>query len=85
MPTQAMPSLWDMVRITMRVVWRVTRIVFHETTGVFFALFAVYGGIAAWRQWRYRPTHWVIAFAVVYALMMAAFAYFSFRRAKRVR
>jgi glycerol uptake facilitator-like aquaporin len=87
MPVQASnaPSLWDMIRITLRVMWRVMRIVFHETTGVFFALFAVYGAVMAWRQWHYKPTYWLVAFAVGYAVMMAAFAFYSFRRARRIR
>jgi len=71
--------------IALRVIWRVVRQLFHETTGVFFALFALYGAIAAWRAWKYHPASWVIGFAVIYALMMATFAVFAFRRARRIR
>lgn len=87
MPPQLRPTLWESILITLRVIWRVVRQVFHETTGVFFALFAVYGGIAAYREWKYHPTYWllIIAFAVLYAGMMAIFSFFAFRRARRIR
>jgi hypothetical protein len=85
MPAQLAPSLWESIMIALRVIWRVTRQVFHETTGFFFALFAVYGAIAAWREWKYHPAYWVIAFAVIYTAMMAAFSVFAFIRARRIR
>ena len=69
----------------MRNLWRVMRQVFHETTGTFFLLFALYGGLAAWRQWKYRPTHWLVIFAILYSVMMAVFALGAFRRSRRVR
>ena len=71
--------------ITLRVIWRVIRQLFHETTGVFFALFALYGAIAAWREYKYHPAHWVIGFAVLYAIVMGIFAILAFRSARRVR
>lgn len=73
------------MRVTLRVFWRVTRQFFHEATGVLFAFFAVYGGLAVWRQWKSRPIYWLMGFAVIYAGMMAAFAFIAFRRARRVR
>jgi hypothetical protein len=85
MPVPLGPTLWQSIMIAVRVIWRVTRQVFHETTGVFFAIFALYGAIAAWREWKYHPTYWIIGFAVLYAAMMAAFAFFAFRRARRIR
>jgi len=87
MPPQLGPTLWESIKIALRVIWRAVRQLFHETTGVFFALFAVYGGIAAWREWKYHPTYWIwiIVFAVLYAMMMAAFAFLAFRRARRIR
>lgn len=85
MNERAFPAFWQSARTFLRNLWRVARQVFHETTGTFFALFALYGALAAWRQWRYRPTPWVIAFAAIYALMMAVFAWGAFRRARRVR
>jgi hypothetical protein len=41
--------------------------------------------LAAWRQWKLHPVAWIMGIAIVYALMMAAFAYLSFRQARRVR
>ncbi len=85
MPAQVAPTLWQSILIALRVIWRAIRQLFHETTGVFFAIFAIYGAVAAWREWKYHPTRWIIGFAIVYALMMAAFAIHAFHRAKRVR
>jgi hypothetical protein len=78
-------SLWQSSKITFRVLWRVTRQLFHEVAGAFFAIFAVYGSLMAWRQWHSKPTAWLVGFAVVYALMMAFFSITSFLRARRVR
>lgn len=50
-----------------------------------FIIFAIYGSLMAWRQWKTRPVPWLIGFAVFYALMMVAFAIVSFRQARRVR
>jgi hypothetical protein len=85
MPAQVAPTLWQSIQITLRVIWRVTRQVFHETTGVFFALFAVYFAVAAWRQWKSHPSPWLIAFAILCALMMAGSSFYAFFRARRVR
>jgi len=70
---------------TFRLFWRAARQVFHEALGAMFGLFAVYGLIVAWRQWQSRPVWWLLSFALAYAAMMAAFAFLSFRRARRVR
>jgi hypothetical protein len=80
-----LPSFWQAARIFLRNLWRVVRQVFHEATGTFFALFALYGGLAAWRQWKYHPTPWLVVFAIFYSLMMAVFAFGAFRRSRRVR
>lgn len=79
-----MPLFWRSAMVSVRVFWRVTRQVFHEAMGAFFAIFAVYGVMAAWRQWKTHPVIWVIAFAVAYTLAMAAFSVASFRRARRI-
>lgn len=71
--------------VTIRVWWRLTKQLFHETTGALFAVFACYGGYMVWKGWKHGPTPWLITFGALYALMMAAFAFSSFRRAKRVR
>jgi hypothetical protein len=85
MPGNFYTALWRSIVVTLRTVWRVTRQLFHETTGALFGLFAVWAAFAAWKQWRNRPTLWILAFAVAYAIMMAVFAFVSFRRARRVR
>ena len=80
-----LPVLWRSAKITLRVFWRITRQVFHEATGALFAIFGAYGLLLAWRQWHSRPILWLTGLAVVYALMMTAFAVGAFRRAKRLR
>jgi hypothetical protein len=85
MPARLISSLWKSAKVTLRVLWRVTRQTFHEATGALFLLFASYGVIAAWRQWRHRPAIWLIGFAIVYAVMMIAFGFTAFRRARRIR
>ena len=71
--------------VTLRVFWRVTRQLFHEATGALFGLFAAWAAFAAWKQWKQRPILWLMGLAIAYAIMMAAFAFASFRRARRVR
>ncbi len=79
------PALWRSTLVTLRVFWRLTRQLFHEATGAMFGLFAAWAAFAAWKQWKHRPALWLMGFAIAYAIMMAAFAFGSFRRAKRVR
>jgi hypothetical protein len=85
MPAGLLTSLWRSILTTLRVLWRVTRQLFHETTGALFGVFAAWAAFAAWKQWRHRPALWLMGFAIAYAIMMAAFAFGSFRRARRVR
>jgi hypothetical protein len=86
MPTgQLLPTLWHSVKVTLRILWRVTRQVFHEATGTLFAVFGAYGLLLAWRQWHSRPVLWLTGLALLYAAMMAAFAFAAFRRARRLR
>lgn len=85
MPANMLPALWRAIIVTMRTIWRVTRQVFHEATGALFGLFAAWAAFAAWKQWKQRPALWLMAFAIVYAVTMAAFSFASFRRARRVR
>jgi glycerol uptake facilitator-like aquaporin len=68
----------------MRALWRVTRQLFHEAMGTIFAVFAIYGILAAWRQWKAHPVVWLIAFSIAYTLTMAAFSVGAFRRARRI-
>ncbi len=69
----------------LRVVLRVARQLFHEATGAIFVLFAIAGGFGAWREWRRGASEWLVALAIGFTLMMAAFALTSFRSARRVR
>jgi len=85
MPAAMFPALWRSFLITLRVLWRVTRQLFHETTGALFGLFAAWAAFAVWKQWKHRPVLWLMGFAIAYAIMMAGFAFASFRRARRVR
>jgi hypothetical protein len=85
MSGRMLTALWRSVLVTLRVIWRVTRQLFHEATGALFGVFAAYGAFIAWKQWRHRPVLWIMAIAIVYAVTMAVFAVGSFRRAKRVR
>jgi hypothetical protein len=85
MPANMLPALWRSSGVTFRALSRVARQVFHEFAGAMFIVFAVYGVMAAWRQWKTRPVLWLIGFAIVYALMMTIFGLESFRRARRVR
>ena len=65
--------------------WRVARQLFHEITGAFFLLFAVVGGVDAWRHWRRGSDVWMLGLALAFTLMMAAFAFAAFRSARRTR
>jgi len=85
MPANMLPALWRSIVVTLRTLWRVTRQLFHEATGTLFGLFAAWAAFAVWRQWRRGPALWLMGFAIAYAIMMAAFAFASFRRARRVR
>jgi glycerol uptake facilitator-like aquaporin len=68
-----------------RSLWRVIRQLFHEITGAFFLLFAVIGGVNAWRHWQRGSELWVLGLVLVFTLMMAAFAFAAFRSARKAR
>jgi len=69
----------------LRTMGRITRELFHEAAGAFFVLFAVVGGVSAWRAWERQQAMWLIALSLGFMLMMAGFAVASFRSARRVR
>jgi hypothetical protein len=79
------PALWRSAMVTLRVLWRLTRQLFHEATGAMFGIFAAWAAFAAWKQWKQRPALWFMGFAIVYAITMAVYAFGSFKRARRVR
>ena len=85
MGTRSGSALWRSGTTMFRAFWKVVRQIFHEATGTFFALFAIYGGAAAWRQHKQPSGQWVTVFAAAYAVMMAFFSFSAFRSARRVR
>lgn len=85
MGTNLIPALWKSAGVVLRTWWRVIRQLFYEFTGALFGLFAVYGAMAAWRQWYHTHVLWLVGIAAAYAVMMAAFAFVAFRSARRVR
>jgi hypothetical protein len=84
MDPRLLPVLWRSTLVSLRAFWRVARQIFHEAVGTIFAVFALYGVLAAWRQWKVRPILWLIAFSLAYAVMMIAFSFVAFRRARRI-
>ena len=78
-------AAWRSAMIVLRAIWKAARQLFHEAAGVFFALFAVSGGVAAWRQWNHAQIPWLMAAIAAYTLMMLYFSFASFRSARRVR
>ncbi|MFZ0739758.1 MAG: hypothetical protein WA002_13305 [Candidatus Acidiferrales bacterium] len=78
-------AAWKSAMIVFRTLWKAARQLFHEMTGTLFALFAVSGVLALWRQWTGPRIHWLLAATILYVLMMALFAWTSFRSARRVR
>jgi len=85
MDSRTLPALKRSTGVTIRACWRALRQLFHEAMGAFFALFALYGALAAWRQWKFHSVKWLVGFALLYALMMAAFSIVAFRRARNIR
>jgi hypothetical protein len=68
-----------------RRLWRVARQLFHEMVGATFAVLALAWANAAFRASRLDVAYWLISTAALVALIMAAFAWTSFRSARRVR
>ena len=64
--------------------WRILRQILHETAGALFVLFAVLGGLSAWREWQRGAADWIIGVSLAFAAMMAAFALASFRSGRRL-
>ena len=85
MRTQLLGALGRAADGFLRTLLRIARQLFHETTGTLFLLFAILGATAAWREWQRGSAQWLVAVAITFTLMMAAFAAASFRRVRRVR
>jgi type IV secretory pathway VirB2 component (pilin) len=67
-----------------RRLWRVLRQLFHEITGAIFAVLALGWLNAAFRAWTRDAAPWLMAIAVVVALLFVFFAVTSFRRARKL-
>lgn len=85
MTTSFYPLLWNSIKVTLRAIWRAVRQFFHEAAGSLFGMFAVYGAVAAWREWHNRPSAWLLGFTLVYTIAMLIFAITSFRRSRRIK
>jgi len=68
-----------------RALWRAIRQVFHETTGAVFCLLALMWANSALRVWRTGSGRWIWGSCLGFAMVMAFFAWVSFRAARRVR
>jgi hypothetical protein len=64
--------------------WRVLRQLFHEVTGAIFAVLALGWLNAAFRAWTRDAALWLMAIAVVVALLFVFFSITSFRRARKL-
>ena len=78
-------AAWKAALVTLQAWARIARQLFHEMTGALFGIFAISGGLAAWRQWTHVRAPWLLAATVAYTLLMAIFCFTSFRSARRVR
>lgn len=78
-------AVYRAARVFLITLWRVTRQVFHETTGALFLLFSISGAMGAWRAWRHASSAWIVVLCLLFTLMMATFSATSFRDARRVR
>lgn len=82
--TRLAGALLAAVRAFFASILRVARQLFHEVTASFFLLFAVIGGVSAWRIWKRGGPEWEIGVAAGFAVLMAWFAVDGFRRARRL-
>ena len=67
-----------------RRLWRALKQLFHETTGALFAILALAWLNNAFRAWTRDTAHWLIALAVIVAVIFTFFAVSSFRRARKI-
>ena len=64
--------------------WRALRQLFHEVIGALFAVLAFGWLNAAYRAWSRDVARWLIATAVILALLFVFFAVTSFRHARKL-
>jgi hypothetical protein len=65
--------------------WRTLRQLFHELVGGIFAVLAFAWVQAAIRAWTQDVSHWLVAAACGVAVLLAAFSWTSFLRARQIR
>ena len=78
-------GIFAAARNFLRVLWRVTRELFHEVTGALFFVIAVAALQSAWRSWQRGAGHMLLGISIGYALLMVLFGVLSFRDSRRVR
>ena len=64
--------------------WRTLKQLFHELVGAVFAVLALAWLQSALRAWTRDGARWLVATAFFVALVMAAFSFTSFWRARRI-
>jgi hypothetical protein len=80
-PVSIFAAVWNFLRV----LWRVTRELFHEVTGTLFFLIAVSAIQSTWRSWHRGAGHWFVGMTAGYAVLMIFFGIMSFRDSRRVR
>jgi len=85
MSTQASNALPPPQARGFKRLWRTLRQLFHEVIGALFGLFALLWAQNAFRAWTKDIPRWVSVLSLAFAVLMAVFAWTSFRRAKQVR
>jgi hypothetical protein len=78
-------GIFAAIRNFLRVLWRITRELFHEVTGALFFLIALSAIQATWRAWHRGAGQWMVGMTAGYAVLMILFGVLSFRDSRRVR
>ena len=65
--------------------WRALKQLFHEVVGGIFAVLALAWVQSAFRAWTRDVAHWLVVVACGVAVLLAAFSWTSFRRARQLR
>jgi len=65
--------------------WRTLKQLFHEVVGGVFAVVSLAWLQSAIRAWTRDVAHWLVAVAFGMAVLLAVFAWTSFRRARELR
>jgi len=65
-------------------VWRTLKQLFHELVAGLFAVLALAWLQSAMRAWTHDVAHWLVFAAVGVAILLAGFAWTSFRRSRRI-